>query len=69
MTIAQLKETLLGKILIELGLYGDGTPFTDLSVKDHLLTMLQKCGYESHGNEIMYNGLTGEQLESSIFIG
>ena len=31
MTIAQLKETLLGKILLQLGLYGDGTSFNDLS--------------------------------------
>ena len=26
MTIAQLKETLLGKVLLELGLFGDGLP-------------------------------------------
>ena len=30
---------------------------------------LQNAGYESYGNEVMYNGLTGEQLETSIFIG
>jgi DNA-directed RNA polymerase II subunit RPB2 len=68
MTIAQLKETLLGKVLVELGLYGDGTSFNDLSV--HTIAQeLQKLGYESYGNEVMYNGLTGEQLETSIFIG
>ena len=27
MTIAQLKETVLGKVLLELGLFGDGTSF------------------------------------------
>ena len=32
MTIAQLKETLLGKVLLELGLFGDGTSFTKLSI-------------------------------------
>ena len=26
-------------------------------------------GYESYGNELMYNGLTGEQFETNIFIG
>ena len=26
-------------------------------------------GYESHGNELMYDGLTGEQMEAGIFIG
>ena len=34
MTIAQLKETLLGKILLELGLFGDGTSFGDLDIND-----------------------------------
>ena len=68
MTIAQLKETLLGKILVELGLYGDGTSFGDLEIKD-ISTMLQSIGYESHGNEVMYSGLTGKQIETDIFIG
>ena len=68
MTIAQLKETLLGKVLLELGMFGDGTSFGNLDIKT-IIGELQKLGYESHGNEIMYNGLTGEQLETSIFIG
>jgi DNA-directed RNA polymerase II subunit RPB2 len=68
MTIAQLKETLMGKVLIELGLFGDGTSFGDLDI-NYIKKELQKCGYESNGNELLYSGLTGEQLESSIFIG
>jgi len=68
MTIAQLKETLLGKVLLELGLFGDGTSFGELDIKD-ICKHLQKAGYESNGNQRMYNGLTGEALESSIFIG
>ena len=68
MTIGQLKETILGKVLLELGMFGDGTSFGNLDVKD-IITNLQKLGYESYGNEILYNGLTGEQLETSIFIG
>lgn len=68
MTIAQLKETLLGKILLELGMFGDGTSFGNLDVKT-ISQELLKLGYESYGNELMYNGLTGEQLETSIFIG
>jgi DNA-directed RNA polymerase II subunit RPB2 len=68
MTIGQLKETLLGKVLLELGLFGDGTSFGNLHVTD-IAKHLQQCGYESKGNDIMYNGLTGQQLESSIFIG
>ena len=68
MTIAQLKETLLGKVLIELGLFGDGTSFGNMDIQT-ISKELQKIGYESYGNEILYNGLTGEQLETSVFIG
>lgn len=68
MTIGQLKETLLGKVLLELGLFGDGTSFGNLDVKS-IAEQLQSLGYESYGNEVLYNGLTGEQLESNIFFG
>jgi len=68
MTIGQLKETLLGKVLIELGMFGDGTSFGNLDIKT-ISAELLKLGYESYGNELMYNGLTGEQLETNIFIG
>jgi len=68
MTIGQLKETLLGKVLLELGMFGDGTSFGNLDVKT-ISQELMKLGYESYGNELMYNGLTGEQLETNIYIG
>ena len=68
MTIAQLKETLLGKALLELGLLGDGSSFGNYSV-DQIRKLLAKHGFESSGNEVMYDGLTGAQMESSIFIG
>jgi len=68
MTIAHLKETLLGKALLELGLFGDGTSFGDLSV-DFIKNELLKLDYECHGDELLYNGLDGTQIETSIFIG
>jgi DNA-directed RNA polymerase beta subunit/intein/homing endonuclease len=68
MTIGQLKETLLGKVLIELGMFGDGTSFGNLDVKT-ITNELLKLGYENYGNELLYNGLTGEQLETNIFFG
>jgi DNA-directed RNA polymerase beta subunit len=68
MTIGQLKETLLGKVLVELGLFGDGTSFGDLDVKT-ISQKLLDLGYESSGNELLYNGLTGEQLECNVFFG
>jgi len=68
MTIGQLKETILGKVLVELGLFGDGTAFGDFDVKD-ICDLLLKAGYEAHGNELLYSGLTGEQVECSVFMG
>jgi DNA-directed RNA polymerase II subunit RPB2 len=68
MTIGQLKETVLGKVLIQLGLFGDGTAFGEFDVKD-ICDELIKVGYEAHGNELLYNGLTGEQHECSVFMG
>jgi len=68
MTIGQLKETLLGKVLVELGLFGDGTSFGDLNVKS-ISQKLLDLGYEANGNEILYSGLTGEQIECNVFMG
>jgi len=68
MTIGQLKETLLGKVLVQLGLFGDGTSFGELSVKE-ISKKLLSMGYEKNGNEVMYNGYTGEQLKADIFVG
>jgi DNA-directed RNA polymerase II subunit RPB2 len=68
MTIGQLKETILGKVLVELGLFGDGTAFGDFDIKT-ITDLLLNVGYEAHGNELLYNGLTGEQIECSVFIG
>ncbi len=68
MTIGQLKETLLGKVLVNLGLFGDGTSFGEYDIKD-ISKELLKVGFEMNGNELLYNGLTGEQIKSEIFIG
>jgi DNA-directed RNA polymerase II subunit RPB2 len=68
MTIGHLKETLLGKTLLALGLFGDGTSFGDFHIDD-ISKELLNVGFESNGNEIMYNGLTGEQFEVSTFLG
>jgi DNA-directed RNA polymerase II subunit RPB2 len=68
MTIGQLKETVLGKVLTQLGMCGDGTPFTSLDIHT-ICQKLQEQGFDSSGNEIMYNGMTGEQMECSVFIG
>ncbi len=69
MTVGQLIETLLGKILLQIGMFGDGTSFSEEFDINHLSDKLRTLGYESHGNEIMYDGATGKQIESDIFIG
>jgi len=70
MTIAQLMETLLGKIGCHAGCLGDGTPFNKNMTLDGLAKVLRDdMGLEPYGNEVMYNGLTGRQMETKIFMG
>jgi DNA-directed RNA polymerase II subunit RPB2 len=69
MTIAQLMETLLGKMGCELGCLGDGSPFNDVTLAGITRIMRDNLGMEPHGNEILYNGFTGRQMETSIFVG
>jgi DNA-directed RNA polymerase II subunit RPB2 len=68
MTIAQLKETIIGKLLLKLGLFGDGTSFGEMNMSK-IYKELQKNNYESSGDELLYDGKTGEQIKTSIFIG
>jgi len=69
MTIGHLIECLLCKTCAELGFIGDSTPFTNISYDTIGKILQDKCGFEKNGNEIMYNGMSGEQLETEIFIG
>lgn len=69
MTIAQLLETIMGKVCTHLGTHGNATPFTDLKVNDLSNILLHTCGMEEHGNDILYNSRSGEQIETEIFIG
>ena len=69
MTIAQLMETLLGKMGCELGCLGDGSPFNEVTLEGITRIMRDNLGMEPQGNEILYNGFTGRQMETSIFMG
>ena len=68
MTIAQLVECLKGKKGAITGTMEDATPFTELNI-DKLSETMEKNGFHKHGNEVLYNGKTGAQLNVSIFIG
>mmetsp|Transcript_20120 Transcript_20120/g.36498 ORF Transcript_20120/g.36498 Transcript_20120/m.36498 type:complete len:1233 (-) Transcript_20120:626-4324(-) len=68
MTIAQLIECLLGKVVVFQGCEGDATPFTDVTVED-ISKRLHAMGYQRHGNEAIYQGHTGKPLNARVFIG
>ena len=69
MTIAQLMETLLGKVGCEIGSLGDGTPFGNCTVDGLSKLLRDDLGMEPYSNEILYNGFTGRQMETNIFVG
>jgi DNA-directed RNA polymerase II subunit RPB2 len=68
MTIAQLMETMYGKICCEKGTLGDGTPYSHLPV-GNIREQLLQLGMHPYGNEVLYNGQTGEMMEAEIFMG
>lgn len=68
MTIAQLMENIFGKIGVQRGTLGDGTPYSHLKVEDLKKHMID-LGYHPYGNEILYNGQTGEMMQAEIFMG
>lgn len=70
MTIGQLVETLMGKACLIHGSFGDCTAFNNKGLKQKAFgDMLQQSGFHNSGTELLYNGMTGEQMESAIFIG
>lgn len=68
MTMAQLMECIMGKAACHIGSTGDSSPYNDCSVES-IAKVLELSGMERYGNEIMYNGRTGEQIQTEIFIG
>ena len=70
MTIGQFVETITGKASALYGAFGDCTAFNNDGSKIGVFgDLLCKSGYHSSGNEVLYNGMTGEQLEVEIFMG
>ena len=70
MTIGQLVESLFGKACAMYGAYGDCTAFSTKGANaDTYGRMLTKIGYHSSGNQLLYNGMNGEQILSDIYIG
>ena len=70
MTIGQLVETLVGKACSLYGAFGDCTAFLNVGPKEKQYgKLLVNEGFHSSGTQILYNGMTGEQIQSDIYIG
>lgn len=70
MTIGQIVESLFGKACTFYGGFGDCTAF---QVKGSNYAtygpMLTKAGFHSSGKQLMYNGMTGTQIEADVYMG
>jgi len=70
MTIGHLVEAIMGKAGATMGGFADGTAFINKGSKVEVFgRVLQHHGFHPSGNEIMYNGMTGEQIEAAVFTG
>ena len=68
MTIGQLMECILGKSCAILGGYSDCTPFNNIPY-DKICDILEKNGFNYSGDEILYSGITGQQMDVKLFFG
>ncbi|CAK7238968.1 MAG: DNA-directed RNA polymerase I subunit RPA2 [Sporothrix thermara] len=72
MTIGMFVESLAGKAGALHGLAQDCTPFQfdeENTAGDYFGHQLMKAGFNYHGNEPMYSGITGEELAADIYVG
>ena len=68
MTIGHLVECIFAKMCCLDGILGDATVFIPID-NEVIHKKLEDNGYEKYGNEILYNGFTGRQIDTEIFIG
>ena len=68
MTIGHLVECVFAKLCCIEGILGDATVFIPID-NESIYKKLEDNGFNKHGNEILYNGFTGKQIETEIFIG
>ncbi|ORY01079.1 beta and beta-prime subunits of DNA dependent RNA-polymerase [Basidiobolus meristosporus CBS 931.73] len=72
MTIGMFVESLAGKSGALHGTVQDSTPFQfneDHTAADFFGEQLLQAGYNYHGNEPMYSGITGQEFKADIYIG
>jgi DNA-directed RNA polymerase II subunit RPB2 len=68
MTMGHLLETVFAKLCCLKGCLGDGTVFIPFD-KEKAFEELALHGFDRHGNEILYDGRCGHQIETEVFIG
>ncbi len=72
MTIGMFVESLAGKAGALHGLSQDSTPWKfdeENTAGNYFGHQLMKAGYNYHGNEPMYSGITGQELHADIYLG
>jgi DNA-directed RNA polymerase II subunit RPB2 len=70
MTIGHLVECIIGKSCVLQGGYGDCTAHNNQGSKIQAFgKILTALGFHSSGNEVLYDGLSGRQIEANIFMG
>jgi DNA-directed RNA polymerase II subunit RPB2 len=71
MTMAQLLESLLGKAVPTLGAIGDATAFMNEGnpALDFGKVLRDQLGMDPLGDDLLYDGMSGQQIPSSIFMG
>ncbi|TLN18275.1 DNA-directed RNA polymerase subunit B, partial [bacterium] len=68
MTVGHFLESIAGKASAANGKQLSGTPFTHTSTEE-IRKILLNYGFMPSGNEVMFNGITGEPLEVEVFVG
>jgi DNA-directed RNA polymerase II subunit RPB2 len=70
MTIGQLIESLLGKSCAYYGGFGDCTAFGSKGANTEIYgSILTNAGFHSSGNQILYDGQSGQQISANIYVG
>lgn len=70
MTIGQILEMMLGNVAAHIGAIGNCTAFmNDGSPHPELGAILESFGLNKMCNTILYNGMTGEQMQADIYMG
>ena len=69
MSLGHLLESITGKTCSLLGTLYDGTPYEKYNEFDTITNILEQTNYEKYGNEILYNGFSGDQIMSTIYMG